>query len=272
MRAKRVWTLYALMSCVFWNGLLLGAFYFMASRITDGFSQWVKPILADSSSIPENLRTAFVGLQQFLGELDRYSPAVIFGAGGLLTLFLWVSLSMKGRGILDRAQEQAEALAGADKKKSKKAEKDAKDETGKAGTVTFEETSPRSAVQLLSILQREGRFIDFLQEDLSLYDDAQIGAAVRNIHQGCRDALLGLAQLKPVMTEEEGSEVTVSAGFDARAVRLVGGVSGDPPFKGTLRHRGWKVDRFELPRVAGEAKHEPGKDWIVAPAEVEVGE
>src|SRR5207253_6846543 len=37
-----------------------------------------------------------------------------------------------------------------------------------------------AAVQLLAILQREGRLLDFLQEDVDGYADAQIGAAVRD--------------------------------------------------------------------------------------------
>lgn len=272
MRAKKVWTVYALVTCLFWNGILLAVMYLMGARIIDGFNQWVNPILATGSGIPEDLRTAFVSLQRFLADLDRYAAGVIFGTGAIFTLLLWFSLSMKGRGILDRAQKEAESLAGSRKQKGRDEEGRAKAGKESAPTKAFDEVSPHSAIQLLSILQREGRFIDFLQEDLNLFDDAQIGAAVRNIHQGCRDALLGMADVKPVMTEEEGAEVTIREGFDPRAVRLVGGVSGTPPFKGILRHRGWRVDRIELPRVAGEPKREREKDWIVSPAEVEVGE
>ncbi|NLI83556.1 MAG: DUF2760 domain-containing protein [Deltaproteobacteria bacterium] len=126
--------------------------------------------------------------------------------------------------------------------------------------------SPQAAVQILSILQRQGRLIDFLQEDLTPYDDSQIGAAVRSIHQGCREALQEHMDLKPIFGEPEGEPVSVPAGFDSRAVRLTGNVSGDPPFKGTLRHRGWRVERLELPRATTEQT----KDWVIAPAEVEI--
>ena len=86
------------------------------------------------------------------------------------------------------------------------------------------------ALQILSIFQRKGRLIDFLQEDLSAYDDAQVGAAVRSIHNGCRDALAETLTLEPVIDDSEGNRVTVEPGFDAHAIRLSGNVSGNPPF------------------------------------------
>lgn len=122
------------------------------------------------------------------------------------------------------------------------------------------------SVQMLAVLQRQGRLIDFLQEDLSMYDDAQIGAAVRTIHEGCRQALAQHVRLEPIFQEAEGSGVTVQPGFDIHAVRLTGDVVGEPPFKGALRHRGWRVASIDLPKPA------PGQntDMIVAAAEVEV--
>lgn len=126
--------------------------------------------------------------------------------------------------------------------------------------------SDAPALQMLSILQRKGRLIDFLQEDLSLYDDAQIGAAVRPIHEGCKEALSEYVTLEPIFTEAEGSPVTLEAGFDAHAVRLTGNIAGDPPFKGALRHRGWRVARIDLPERVGD-QH---KEKILAAAEVEL--
>ncbi len=123
-----------------------------------------------------------------------------------------------------------------------------------------------SAVQLLSIFQREGRLIDFLQEDLSTYDDAQIGAAVRNIHEGSKKALRNYFTLEPIRKEPEGSEITVQQGFDAKELRLVGNVAGEPPFKGTLMHRGWKITKVNLPRIMPS---DDGK-MVLAAAEIEV--
>jgi hypothetical protein len=122
------------------------------------------------------------------------------------------------------------------------------------------------AVQMLAVLQRQGRLIDFLQEDLALYADDQIGAAVRSIHAGCKQALAEHVQMEPVYKEAEGSAVVVQPGFDAYSVRLSGDVTGEPPFRGTLRHRGWRVTRVDLPVQADAARRE----LVVAPAEVEV--
>jgi len=128
-----------------------------------------------------------------------------------------------------------------------------------------EQPSPVPAVQILSLLQRKGRLIDFLQEDIQAYDDAQIGAAVRNVHSGCREVLDAHVTLAPVLEKEENTQVTIEGGFDAHAIRLTGNVSGEPPFQGMLRHRGWRVERIDLPQLLHERD-----DHIVAPAEVEV--
>ena len=121
------------------------------------------------------------------------------------------------------------------------------------------------AVALLAVLQREGRLIDFIREDIGEYSDAQVGAAVRSIHASCRKVLDEHLALEPVRTEDEGARVLVESGFDASAVRLTGNVSGKPPFRGVLRHRGWRTRRIELP--ADPASQDP---TIVAPAEVEI--
>jgi len=122
-----------------------------------------------------------------------------------------------------------------------------------------------AAVQFLGLLQREGRLVDFLREDIQPYDDAQIGAAVRAIHEGCRQILSEHVTLEPVLSGNEGDEVTVPADFDPSAIRLTGNVSGEPPFRGTLRHAGWRAKQVKLPAQPA------GQDTkIVAPAEVEI--
>ena len=123
----------------------------------------------------------------------------------------------------------------------------------------------KGAALLLALLQREGRLIDFLQEPIDAYDDAQIGAAVRNIHRDCRKALSEHCQLKPILDGTEDSPVVVEQGFDPGEVRLVGNVTGEPPFRGLLRHHGWKIDHFELPATTGAADPR-----LVTPAEVEL--
>jgi uncharacterized protein DUF2760 len=121
-----------------------------------------------------------------------------------------------------------------------------------------------TATAMLALLQRDGRLIDFLMEDIALYADAQVGAAVREVHSGCRKALLQHLTLTPVFEAEEGGRVTVDAGTDAARVKVIGNVSGEPPFHGVLRHRGWIAARVDLPPLPASGRS------VVAPAEVEV--
>lgn len=122
-----------------------------------------------------------------------------------------------------------------------------------------------AAVQLLGLLQREGRLVDFLREDIQSYEDGQIGAAARAIHESCRQVLTEHLTLEPVLSGTEGDEVTVPKDFDPSAIRLTGNVSGEPPFHGTLRHPGWRAKQVKLPSQPS------GQDpKIVAPAEVEI--
>jgi hypothetical protein len=123
-----------------------------------------------------------------------------------------------------------------------------------------------SALQLLSLLQREGRLVDFLQQDITAFSDADIGAAARVVHEGCRRALRAHAAIEPVLRQAEGARVELAAGFDADEVKLVGDVRGQPPYAGVLRHRGWRATKLELPLIVG------GHDaHVLAPAEVELG-
>lgn len=122
-----------------------------------------------------------------------------------------------------------------------------------------------SGLFLLSLLQREGRLIDFLQEDIAAASDAQIGAAARVVHEGCRSVLRQYLALEPVVREPEGTTITVPEGFDARRIRLVGNVAGAPPFSGSLKHHGWVTRDVRLPNVP-----EALDAHVIAPAEVEL--
>ncbi|MGV4827119.1 DUF2760 domain-containing protein, partial [Burkholderia pseudomallei] len=117
--------------------------------------------------------------------------------------------------------------------------------------------------QLLGLLQRDARLIDFVEEDIAGYSDADIGAAARIVHDGCRATLREHFTIRPVRDEAEGARVTIGEGFDAAAIRLTGNVVGQPPFHGSISHRGWRVDAVRLPKL------NPGHDAsIIAPAEV----
>ncbi|KJS00053.1 MAG: hypothetical protein VR65_14155 [Desulfobulbaceae bacterium BRH_c16a] len=128
------------------------------------------------------------------------------------------------------------------------------------------EVDKRIFVHLLSALQREGRLMDFLAENLAGYQDAQIGVAVRNIHENCKKTLDKYLVPQAVLEQQEGDEITLERDFDPGAVKLIGNVTGQPPFKGTVRHRGWRAGKLDLPTFSGH--QDPA---IIAPAEVEVG-
>ncbi len=129
----------------------------------------------------------------------------------------------------------------------------------------FKEPLPESALQLLGLLQQEGRLVDFVEEDVKSFTDAEIGAAARVVHEGCRKAIHDHFTITPVWNELEGSKVTVEAGFDPSAIRLTGRVIGKPPFTGCLIHRGWRVADVKLPKLSD------GHDTrVLATAEVEL--
>jgi len=131
--------------------------------------------------------------------------------------------------------------------------------------VVVREATPDAALQLLGLFQQEARFIDFLQEEIAGHSDSDIGAAVRIVHEGCRKVLRQHVELEPVRPESESSRITLPKGFDASLVRVSGHIVGDPPFVGTLIHRGWRASSMHLPQLA------EGHDAsILAPAEVEL--
>ena len=131
--------------------------------------------------------------------------------------------------------------------------------------VPLKEASADAALQLLALFQREARLIDFTQENLSSYSDAEIGGAARLVHEGCAKVLREHFTLVPVRPEAEGSRITLKEGFDARAVRLTGQVVGQAPFQGSLSHRGWRATETRLPKLT-----ESHDATVLVQAEVEL--
>jgi len=131
--------------------------------------------------------------------------------------------------------------------------------------VVLKEATPDAALQLLGLLQKEARFIDFIKEDIAAFSDADIGVAARVVHEGCNKAINEHFTLAAVRNEQEGSKITLSEGFDAATVRLTGNIVGTAPFAGTLVHKGWQVTGIRLPKLT--LGHNAA---IVAPAEVEL--
>lgn len=122
-----------------------------------------------------------------------------------------------------------------------------------------------SGLFLLGMLQREGRLIDFLQEDIAAFSDAEVGAAARVVHEGCRKVTREYLPMVAVVPQSEGDKVTVPAGFDANRYRLSGNVTGQAPYAGSLKHHGWVATEVKLPPVPTTMDVK-----VLAPAEVEL--
>ena len=123
----------------------------------------------------------------------------------------------------------------------------------------------RMFLHLFAMMQREGRLMDFLAEDLNQYDDSQIGSAVRAIHAGCLRVIQEYLDPRPVLIQAEGENIVVDGDFDPGAIKLTGKVVGEPPFEGILRHKGWQVGKLKLPTLSGRQNAK-----IITPAEVEL--
>ena len=121
-----------------------------------------------------------------------------------------------------------------------------------------------SHLRLLSMLQHAGRLIDFLKEDISDFSDAEVGACVRKIHADCGKFIEEMVTIRPLMDQEEGSAIEVREGYDPRKIKLVGNLKGQPPFKGTLMHKGWKAHKMSLTKKKCDVSD------ILYAAEVEV--
>ncbi len=131
--------------------------------------------------------------------------------------------------------------------------------------VILKEATPDAALQLLGMLQKEARFIDFIKENITGYSDEDIGIAARVVHEGCNKVINEHFTLAPVRTEPEGNKITLAKGFNAAEIRLTGNIVGNAPFNGTLVHKGWQVTQTKLPKLTqGHSAN------IIAAAEVEI--
>ncbi|MFQ5583923.1 MAG: DUF2760 domain-containing protein [Calditrichia bacterium] len=254
MTNRSKFSIQSLILIVILNAIILTALYLYITPFFQQLHQLLEPLLANSESTTvEQMRQGFSNIYNLLVQKEERFIFVVFGVGGLITIFLWFGVTAAARKLIPSRSQVAAR------------EKTTIPEMKK--TAEVDQASSASAVQLLSILQRGGRLIDFLEEDLSAYQDEQIGAAVRSIHEGCKKALKEYVRIEPIFEQPEGSQVTVQTGFDANEIRLTGNVTGEPPFTGAVRHRGWRVIKVDLPKQMDRE----GKKMILTPAEVEVG-
>ena len=193
-------------------------------------------------------------IEQVARLLDTYSIYLMLLSAGIAMIggfILWLVL----RSVAGRLFSNGKTV---DKRKRPATSKQKKDDMQPI-------RNQRLYLHLLTVLQREGRLVDFFQEDLDAYADDQIGAAVRNIHGNCRKILAKSLALEPIVADAEGTSVTVEADFNPDSIKLTGRVTGEPPFTGTVRHKGWRVQKADLPDLT--AIKDPS---VIAPAEIEI--
>jgi hypothetical protein len=128
-----------------------------------------------------------------------------------------------------------------------------------------EERADGSALLLLSMLQTEGRFVDFVQQDIAGFPDTDVGAVARVVHAGCRKVLAAHLHIEAIRAEPEGQSVNLEPGFDPNRVKLTGNVAGAGRLRGVLRHRGWQATEVHLPTLV-----DPNGALVLCPAEVEM--
>lgn len=213
-------------------------------------------VTAMQPEVQKEMLIHLVQLQELRKMGSIYVPAVFFLTGITATFVLALLL----RGTVRRS-----SLIYTERPKEVKEEVSTKQKKVPKSDMAL--PTEVGACRILSLLQNKGRLIDFLQEDITRYPDAQIGAAIRYIHEDCSNALSEYVTFAPVMSQKEGESVVVSEGFDPSEIRLTGNITGAPPFKGILRHSGWKVSQINLPGLPKGQKH-----TVIAPAEVEIGQ
>lgn len=235
---------------LFWNTLLCAAVAVPAWFGLDVLLSLGKEAAALQ---PEaNVSVRITELMGFLGGFRHYAVGVIYAVFFLFSLILW--LCVRG------SAKKAAALAAPPEKEEKP-----KPQVDEKSARQKQMDDQRRALLLFSMLQREGRLMDFFAEDLSLYEDDQIGAAARGVQESCKKLIEKHFNPQPVLDHEEGEAITIEEDFDPAAIKLIGAVSGKPPFRGVLRHRGWRAGRFEMPTLIAQ-----GDPRLIAPAEVEL--
>ena len=243
------WVLF--FSVVLW--VLIGSAVYLATHVVS-----LKLAALDADAGITDYQETVLQFRTWLDWIADYTIPVSIACALVFSFLLWLCLRLSFSGALRKA---APAKTGQPQEARVKPAAPS-DEAGRAAQRKSQE---RLYLHLFSILQREGRLMDFFAEDIDEYDDEDIGAAVRNIHENCRKIVDKYIVPTPILPDEEESEITVAEGFDPNAIKLTGNVTGNPPFKGVLRHKGWKAERLDMPTLSGE--RDPR---IIAPAEVEI--
>ena len=205
-------------------------------------------------------------MQTFLISIGANMPSFKNGmiTGGTIIILVLIVVFVTSR-LLSRIGKKAVIEQKEDNSKELISSYEAKlTELKKENNTLANDKLKEGAVFGLVLLQREGRMIDFLKENIDAFEDAQIGSAVRQIHAGCSKVLKENFNVKPLFTELEGEAVSLDDDFNPSEVRLTGNVPEKPPYKGTLRHKGWIVNNINLPKRTGKIN-----DRVICPADIE---
>jgi len=239
------------------------------------FSALPLPVLRDASARLPEFQAGFDQIQPWIDYAAHFFIPLTGAVFFLLALIFWLILRRSVAKAINRfgvaVEAKTEKTKAIRERKKKAAMPAGYPEPADAGSEARESDADQQArmqrlyLHLLSVFQREGRLMDFFAEDLTPYDDAQIGVAVRNIHENCSKTLQKYLKPKAVVEKQEGEEILVPKNFDADAIKLTGNIAGEPPFKGILRHKGWQAGRIELPVL--NPGHNPR---VISPAEVEI--
>jgi hypothetical protein len=213
-----------------------------------------------------------LGLYFFAESLVQLSLKAAAKKRGAVTVNIPPSEEQLLREQLDEAGRAREALSRQQENLSrenaelKRALSEVSEKMQQVNTAKAPDESGNAAVlSFLSLLQQKGRFIDFIMDDIAPYDDAQVGAAARVVHQGCAQLVREHFSIVPVHNGTEGERIELPQGFNVEKYRLLGRV-GEPPFRGVVLHRGWRAGKVNLPKtaVSSDARE------VIAPAEVEL--
>ncbi len=233
---------------IFFSLLIAGTFGVLLHLGVTALIKEIGPILQASAG--GTAPPAWVLVQNYYPKFWYTVFAAMMGFALLSGLFCWLLVRSSARRPATDVPEIKAARAKAAPK-----EEAAKDDLAER----------RMFLHLFAMLQREGRLMDFLAEDLNQYEDDQIGSAVRAVHAGCLQVVKEYLDPQPILDEDEGGNVVIDADFDPGDVKLTGKVVGQPPFEGILRHKGWQVGKLRLPTLSGSQNAK-----IIVPAEVEL--
>ena len=183
-------------------------------------------------------------------------PKLEWAALGVpLALLLWQMIELSRKGA--KKQQQEEAPAPTPQPSAAAVEQDP------------QKLQDAAVIQFLARLQDKGRLIDFIMDDMTPYEDEQVGAAARIVHQGCQEVLDDFFKIAPLHDGAEEESITLAPGYDSASYRLVGSVAEQPPYTGVVLHRGWITHKVNLPRVSAVDLLEDDA-YVIAPAEVEI--